>query len=53
MYEKEHVDALFRLWKPVEYHATVHAGGDFNVYVKDAGHILGSAMFEVTHLLLF
>lgn len=48
MYEKEHVAEALGLWKTVEYHTTFQLGPDASVYLKDAGHILGSAIIEVT-----
>jgi metallo-beta-lactamase family protein len=48
MYEKEHVAEALGLWKTVEYHAPFQLGPDVSVYLKDAGHILGSAIIEVT-----
>jgi len=48
MYETEDVEAAFSRWQTVEYHNKT-AVGSFDVYFKDAGHILGSAIAEVTH----
>jgi len=33
----------------VKYHTEKDIGGGFSIYMKDAGHILGSAMIEITH----
>jgi metallo-beta-lactamase family protein len=48
MYEKEHVVQALGLWKTVEYHEVFSLGTDASVSYKDAGHILGSAIIEVT-----
>lgn len=48
MYEKEHVTQALGLWKTVEYHEAFNLGPDISVSYKDAGHILGSAIIEVT-----
>ena len=37
------------LWKTIPYHKDTKIGTDFSVYLKDAGHILGSAMYEFTY----
>ncbi len=46
LYEKKDVDAAFSLWKEIAYHETTSIGGFFDVYLMDAGHILGSAMIN-------
>ncbi|MFA6446306.1 MAG: MBL fold metallo-hydrolase [Candidatus Paceibacterota bacterium] len=47
LYEKGDVDLALSLWKPLPYHSS-RALGEASVYFKDAGHILGSAMAEIT-----
>src|SRR5690606_26501577 len=47
-YEKEDVDNALSQWKTIEYHAKADVGGGFSAYFKDAGHILGSAIIELT-----
>lgn len=49
MYEHHDVQQTMSLWKGVEYHTLIDLGNDFHAYVKDAGHILGSTMFEISH----
>ncbi|PCI28058.1 MBL fold hydrolase [Candidatus Wolfebacteria bacterium] len=49
MYSTEHVDAAMFAWQTVKYHTEKDIGGGFSIYMKDAGHILGSAMIEITH----
>ncbi len=45
-----HADVLktFELWKSVSYHETQDLLGSVSVYPKDAGHILGSAILELS-----
>lgn len=52
LYGKGEVEKALSLWKTVEYHKSVVVGkGDdkFEITPKDAGHILGSAMYEVVY----
>ncbi len=37
------------LWRVIPYHTSTKINDEFEVYLKDAGHILGSSMFEFTH----
>lgn len=55
LFEVEDVRKTFELWKTIEYHTqhTLFAGPEekhtddnITVYLKDAGHVLGSSMFE-------
>jgi metallo-beta-lactamase family protein len=48
LYRREDVDAVFPLWKTTPYHEHFSPLEGVSVYFKDAGHILGSAMVEVT-----
>ena len=48
LYGPEDVQAIFPLWKTVEYHTQTDITEDISIFLKDAGHILGSAMVEVT-----
>lgn len=34
------------LWKVIPYHSDFKINDEFSVYLKDAGHILGSSMYE-------
>jgi|AntRauTorckE6833_2_1112554.scaffolds.fasta_scaffold00357_26 metallo-beta-lactamase family protein len=43
-YHKEHVELALALWKTIPYHEEKDLTDRFNVYFKDAGHILGSAI---------
>ncbi len=47
MYEIEDVREALGLWKTIPYH-TETSFGDFSLYIKDAGHILGSGIFQFT-----
>jgi len=49
LYEKENIDIAFGLWSTVEYHNNTNISDDLSIYTKDAGHILGSMITEVTH----
>lgn len=47
LYAKEDVVRVFEMWKTISYHTETQFQ-DFSVYIKDAGHILGSGMFIFT-----
>jgi len=49
MYEKEDLKKTMSLWTTVGYHNTVDIGAGLSIYFKDSGHILGSAMIEITN----
>ena len=46
LYEQADVATTFSLWKTLTYHTTLPLGDMVQVYLKDAGHILGSSMVE-------
>lgn len=46
MYTPEAVKKIFTLWESYEYHTPITLEGGFSVVMRDAGHILGSAMME-------
>ncbi|HSX39042.1 MAG TPA: MBL fold metallo-hydrolase [Candidatus Saccharimonadales bacterium] len=46
LYSNEDVDQIIRLFKTVEYD-TSFTVGSFNITMRDAGHILGSASLEI------
>ncbi len=48
MYERKDIQKAISLWKTIPYHESQTIGADVSVYFKDAGHILGSAMIELT-----
>lgn len=45
MYSNEDIDMALDLWKEIPYHQSTNIS-DFSVTLLDAGHILGSTMFE-------
>ncbi|KKU77610.1 MAG: Beta-lactamase domain protein [Parcubacteria group bacterium GW2011_GWA2_47_64] len=47
MYDEQDIEKAFSLWKGVPLHQTFSAG-EFEVVMKDSGHILGSVMFVIT-----
>ncbi|MBI2475762.1 MAG: MBL fold metallo-hydrolase [Candidatus Taylorbacteria bacterium] len=48
LYERKDVSAALSLWSDVQYHEILSLAPDVSVYAKDAGHILGSAMYNIT-----
>ncbi len=48
LYGIEDVNKALSLWKGIPYHELTQVGEDFSVFLKDAGHILGSSMYEFT-----
>jgi len=48
IYNKEDITRTMALWKDIPYHEDFDIGGGFSAYFKDAGHILGSAIIEVS-----
>jgi metallo-beta-lactamase family protein len=49
IYREEDVLRAVKLWKTVNYHEPVKVGENISVVFRDAGHILGSAMVEITY----
>jgi metallo-beta-lactamase family protein len=49
LYEEGDVSKAFTLWKTIPYHTNFTLSSDLDVYLKDSGHVLGSAMFEVIY----
>jgi metallo-beta-lactamase family protein len=47
MYEVQDFRKAMGLWKTIPYHTETQFK-DFSLYIKDAGHILGSSMFQFT-----
>jgi metallo-beta-lactamase family protein len=45
-FNKEDMAKALSLWKTAEYHETINLKEGLRVTLKDAGHILGSTMFE-------
>ncbi len=48
LYGRENIGQAMALWKTLEYHAPFELTKDVSVYVKDAGHVLGSSIVEMT-----
>lgn len=48
LYDALDAEKAMSLWKTIPYHKETMLNDDFTVYLKDAGHILGSSMFEFT-----
>lgn len=49
LYEKEDVEKTLSLWSVLPYHTSRELKGGVAIYLKDAGHILGSSMIEITY----
>lgn len=49
MYTSADIAQAFSLWKTIPYHVATDIGGGFSAYLKDAGHILGSSIIELTY----
>lgn len=47
LYQKRDVDSALSLWKELPYHQEKELNDRFSVYLKDAGHILGSAIVYI------
>jgi metallo-beta-lactamase family protein len=48
LYEMADIAPAFALWETVPYHTNKELKDGVNIYFKDAGHILGSAMIELS-----
>jgi metallo-beta-lactamase family protein len=48
LYELADIAPAFALWETVSYHTNKELKDGVNIYFKDAGHILGSAMIELS-----
>lgn len=48
LYTQAHVEEAFERWETRTYHESFTLSGGYHVEFKDAGHILGSAMVEIT-----
>lgn len=49
LYDLDDVANSFPLWQTIPYHEKKTISPNLSVFLKDAGHILGSSMFEFTH----
>jgi metallo-beta-lactamase family protein len=48
LYEESDLPPVFTLWNNLPYHTKKELKDGVSVYLKDAGHILGSAMVEIS-----
>ncbi len=48
IYEKKDVEDALSLWDKLEYHKTFNLSNGLSIYFRDSGHILGSAMVEIS-----
>jgi len=49
LYEQDDLDKALSHWRTIPYHTQTKINDEFSVYLKDAGHILGSSMFEFSY----
>lgn len=50
LYDTQDFEKSISLWKTIPYHSNIKINDELSVYLKDAGHILGSAMYEFDFL---
>ncbi len=48
IYGREDIAHAMALWKTVPYHTAFDLSSDISLFFKDAGHVLGSCIIEVT-----
>lgn len=49
LYELNDLNQTISQWKTIPYDTQTKVNDEFSVYLKDAGHILGAAMYEFTY----
>ncbi len=49
LYESADIVTALSLWQTVPYHTKKELSEEISIFLKDAGHILGSAMVEISH----
>lgn len=49
IYEEKDMRKALTLWKSIPYHEEINFPEGFSVYLRDAGHILGSSMIQFTY----
>lgn len=49
LYEMQDMKKSFTLWKTLPYHEEINFPEGFSVFLRDAGHILGSSMIQFTY----
>jgi metallo-beta-lactamase family protein len=47
LYEERDVDAAMALWEPLEYHVEKEISNGLSIYLRNTGHILGSASVRI------
>jgi metallo-beta-lactamase family protein len=50
LYDKQDVDKAFSLWQTLPYRQNRNIFPGVEVFLKDAGHVLGSSMYEISAL---
>ena len=48
LYDLNDVQNIFHSWETLDYYQNFQYSNEISFYLKDAGHILGSTMYEVT-----
>lgn len=49
IYSEKNLQHAFKLWESKDYHQSFDLNQDFKINMKDAGHVLGSCMFEISY----
>jgi metallo-beta-lactamase family protein len=49
LYNEKDVEKTMKLWKEIPYREEFELAANYSVFAKDAGHILGSCIFEICH----
>lgn len=49
LFEKKDVEKSFSLWETLDYHEEKILYDDLTIFLKDSGHILGSAIIEIKY----
>ncbi|MBX4210770.1 MBL fold metallo-hydrolase [Candidatus Parcubacteria bacterium] len=48
LYTEADIEHTFELWETISYHKETPIGGFCTMYLKNAGHVLGSSIIEIT-----
>lgn len=49
IYDEKDVANCFAHWQTIPYHEKFKLTDEFTLYLKDAGHVLGSCMYEISY----
>lgn len=49
LFEKKDIEKAMSLWETCQYHKNFELGSNVSIYLRNSGHILGSAMIEVNN----